>query len=68
MLTASDLPEDKRQILIKVFSRLKQRVLWKWETEHMEGKPDNVMLKKWLPQQDILGEMCYLYLWVWKER
>jgi hypothetical protein len=27
------------------------RVLWKWETEHMEDKPDNVMLSKWLPQQ-----------------
>jgi hypothetical protein len=36
---------------VEAFSRLKQRVIWKWETESMEGKPDNVFLSKWLPQQ-----------------
>jgi glucuronosyltransferase len=38
-----------------VFSKLDKRILWKWETEAMKRKPDNVMLKKWLPQQDVLG-------------
>ena len=41
--------------LVDVFARLKQQVIWKWETEEMEGKPDNVLLSKWLPQQDILA-------------
>jgi glucuronosyltransferase len=41
--------------LVDVFSCLKQRIIWKWETEDMEGKPDNVLLSKWLPQQDILA-------------
>ena len=55
MLTASDMPESQRKLLLGVFGRLKQRVLWKWETEYMADKPENVMLSKWLPQQDILG-------------
>ncbi len=49
------MPEDKKRIFVNVLSKLKQKVLWKWETEEMEGKPANVLLKKWLPQQDIIG-------------
>jgi len=37
------------------FSRLKQRVIWKWETEVMDDLPSNVLLSKWLPQNDVLG-------------
>ena len=49
------MSESKRKALINVFGKLKQRVIWKWETETMEDKPENLMLSKWLPQQDILG-------------
>ena len=55
VLTGSDMPDGIRLALLDVFGRLKQRVLWKWETETMADKPANVMLSKWLPQQDILG-------------
>ncbi|XP_047498158.1 UDP-glucosyltransferase 2-like isoform X1 [Penaeus chinensis] len=51
----SDMPEEYRQILVKVFGSLKQRVLWKWDREDMPDMPPNVRLGKWLPQQDILG-------------
>ncbi|XP_049819201.1 UDP-glycosyltransferase UGT4-like [Aethina tumida] len=30
-------------------------VIWKWEIDIMENKPDNILLQKWLPQQDLLG-------------
>ena len=50
------MPEKKRKIFLNVFSKLKQRVLWKWESEKMpEELPKNVKLSKWLPQQDLLG-------------
>ncbi|XP_066971029.1 UDP-glycosyltransferase UGT5-like [Macrobrachium rosenbergii] len=49
------LPEKNRQMLIKVFSSLKQRVLWKWDDDFMPDLPPNVKIMKWLPQQDILG-------------
>jgi glucuronosyltransferase len=42
---------------LEAFSKLKQRVLWKWETESLPGQPSNVKLGKWLPQSDILGEI-----------
>lgn len=51
----SSLPEKNRQMFVKVFSSLKQRVLWKWDQESMPDLPPNVLLKKWVPQQDILG-------------
>ena len=49
------MSEDKRKAFLSVFIKLEQKILWKWETETMEGLPDNVKLSKWLPQQDILG-------------
>ena len=55
VITGSKLKEDVRKAFAGAFSKLKQRVLWKWETETMPDLPPNVMLKKWLPQQDVLG-------------
>ncbi|CAL8107615.1 unnamed protein product [Orchesella dallaii] len=49
------MPEEFRKIFIRVFGRLKQRVVWKWETGEMPDTPPNVLIRKWLPQQDILG-------------
>ena len=49
------MPEKYRKRFINVFSKLKQRVLWKWETETMDDLAKNVKLSKWVPQQDVLG-------------
>ena len=55
VLKASVMSDDKLEALLKVFGKLKQKILWKWETDRMKDKPSNVMLHKWLPQQDVLG-------------
>jgi glucuronosyltransferase len=56
LIQGSKMPEGLRKNLVNVFAKLKpMKVLWKWETEQMPDKPDNVMLSKWLPQQDVLG-------------
>ena len=55
VIQASDMPEKKRKLLLNVFKKFKQKFIWKWETEQMEGLPSNVKLSKWLPQQDILA-------------
>jgi hypothetical protein len=35
VLTAADMPDYTRKTLLEVFGRLKQRILWKWETEQV---------------------------------
>ena len=56
VLQASQMSESLRTKLISVLGNVKQRVLMKWESEEMpSGKPANMMLSKWLPQQDILA-------------
>lgn len=54
-LQSSQMSEGKRQAFLEAFSKLKQRVLWKWETDSLPGQPKNVMISKWLPQSDLLG-------------
>lgn len=49
------LSVDKRSAILKVLSKVKQRVLWKWEDEQLPNKPENVLISKWLPQTDILA-------------
>jgi hypothetical protein len=60
-LQSSDMPEAKRQAFLEAFSKLKQRVLWKWETDSLPGQPKNVMLGKWLKQSDILGKSPFYF-------
>ncbi|XP_049803192.1 UDP-glucosyltransferase 2-like [Schistocerca nitens] len=45
----------KRQAFIEAFRELPQRVLWKWENDSLPGRPENVMVSKWLPQQGVLA-------------
>jgi glucuronosyltransferase len=56
MIKGHTFPDEKRREFLKAFGRLPQRVLWKWENDSMPGKPDNVMIQKWMPQLDILCE------------
>ncbi|XP_046996863.1 UDP-glycosyltransferase UGT5-like [Schistocerca americana] len=55
MIKASTLHEDKLHAYLEAFSSLPQRILWKWEEDTLPYQPENVMVKKWLPQFDILS-------------
>ncbi|XP_034482868.1 UDP-glucuronosyltransferase 2B1-like [Drosophila innubila] len=52
---SKNLPKETREILLKVFGGLKQRVLWKFEDDQLPNKPRNVFISKWFPQSDILA-------------
>nr|NP_652626.1 UDP-glycosyltransferase family 302 member C1 [Drosophila melanogaster]ACL89167.1 Ugt86Da-PA [synthetic construct]AAF54591.1 UDP-glycosyltransferase family 302 member C1 [Drosophila melanogaster]AAL28439.1 GM04645p [Drosophila melanogaster]AAO74690.1 RE18708p [Drosophila melanogaster]AOQ05761.1 Ugt86Da-RA [synthetic construct] len=54
-LKSKTLPLEKRQALIDTFAQLKQRVLWKFEDTDLPGKPANVFISDWFPQDDILA-------------
>lgn len=41
--------------MLRKFSKLKQKVLMKWEDNEMPNKPANVLIGKWMPQSEILS-------------
>ena len=49
------MPVIYRNMFMEAFSKLDQRILWKFEAD-LKDISKNVMISKWLPQQDILGE------------
>ncbi|XP_076057693.1 UDP-glycosyltransferase UGT5-like [Oratosquilla oratoria] len=51
------MPSQYRDLFVAAFAKLPQRVVWKFEAEDVPGGvSDNVLLSKWLPQQDILAD------------
>ena len=49
------LPAAWKNIIVDAASSLPYKILWKFDGELLD-LPENVMIMKWLPQQDILGE------------
>ncbi|KAF2893561.1 hypothetical protein ILUMI_12615, partial [Ignelater luminosus] len=47
------LSDNLKAVLLETFAELPYKVLWKFELEDLPGKPDNVIISKWFPQQDI---------------
>ncbi|XP_077283771.1 UDP-glycosyltransferase UGT5-like isoform X2 [Arctopsyche grandis] len=54
MLNATSMSQDNINAFQYAFSKLKQKVLWKWEDDVMPGAPENVKIVKWIPQYDAL--------------
>ncbi|XP_049767863.1 UDP-glycosyltransferase UGT5-like [Schistocerca cancellata] len=53
-IKSEDIPEKQKEAILRVFSKLKQKILWKVGTERLPNQPANVRLGKWLPQYDVL--------------
>lgn len=53
-LKSTNLSPETLKILMNVFSKLSEKILWKFEDENLPNKPDNVRISKWLPQRGIL--------------
>ncbi|KAF5298203.1 hypothetical protein FQA39_LY02627 [Lamprigera yunnana] len=49
------MPKEKLNAILKVFAKLKQKILWKYSEEVLPGKSNNVKILKWLPQSEILA-------------
>ncbi|XP_020804449.1 UDP-glucuronosyltransferase 2B20-like [Drosophila serrata] len=52
---SKDMPPEMLRLFLRVFGSLRQRILWKFEDESIGQLPANVMVRKWLPQADILA-------------
>jgi len=55
VVKSSKMPRETVSFLLSELAKLKQKVLWKWEDDQLPNLPKNVMVKKWFPQNDILG-------------
>ncbi|KAK9886010.1 hypothetical protein WA026_014796 [Henosepilachna vigintioctopunctata] len=47
------LNDDLKKVFMETFAELPYKVLWKFESGHLLNKSDNVMIQKWVPQNDI---------------
>ncbi|XP_030239676.1 UDP-glucuronosyltransferase 2B13 isoform X2 [Drosophila navojoa] len=54
-MKSTDMPPEKTAQFLQAFGRLKQQVLWKYENASIGQLPANVMIRKWMPQNDILA-------------
>jgi glucuronosyltransferase len=54
------IPEEKIRAFLEAFTKLPQKIVWKWESDILPGQPPNMKSGKWLPQQDILGKVFFL--------
>lgn len=45
---------DKIKAVILVVSKFNQRVIWKLDIEIPFQIPDNIMIRKWIPQREVL--------------
>lgn len=56
-IQSADMTLDKVKMFYNVFSKLNQKIIWKWESNEIPaGKPDNVHMMQWLPQVDLLAQ------------
>ncbi|XP_068217352.1 UDP-glycosyltransferase UGT5-like [Palaemon carinicauda] len=54
MAQGNTMPIQYRDLFVAAFARLSRRVIWKYEGS-VPGVSENVLIRRWLPQQDILA-------------
>lgn len=55
LLKTETMSEEKKNAFLYAFSRIAQKVLWKWGDDVLPGKTDKIFISKWMPQRDILA-------------
>ncbi|EDW76283.2 uncharacterized protein Dwil_GK14747 [Drosophila willistoni] len=55
-IQSDHLQSDTVKKMFSILSKLKLKVIWKWDKlEHIPGNSSNILYSKWLPQDDILA-------------
>ncbi|VVC34923.1 Hypothetical protein CINCED_3A009476 [Cinara cedri] len=63
IVKSSQMPNETVSLLLSELSKIEQTVLWKWEANEVPQLPKNVIIRKWFPQNDILGHPnCKLFI------
>lgn len=58
VVKSSSMPKETVALFLSELSKIEQTVLWKWESDELPQLPKNVIIRKWFPQNDILGLRC----------
>ncbi|KAK4872332.1 hypothetical protein RN001_014361 [Aquatica leii] len=53
-VNSKDIPQKTMNVILKTFEELPYTILWKYESEELPNKPNNVIISKWLPQLEVL--------------
>lgn len=65
LVRSSTLPKTTINMFIRAFAQIPQTVVFKYE-EDLPDVPNNVILRKWLPQVDMIGNIptyiFYIYV------
>ena len=54
-LSPSKMVPERKAAFINAFKRLPMPIIWKWDDDDLSDMPKNVIVKKWLPQNDLLA-------------
>jgi glucuronosyltransferase len=55
-LSPSAMTDGQKSVFRETFTELKNvPIIWKWDDDDLSGIPKNVMVRKWLPQNDLLA-------------
>lgn len=58
LVRSSSLPKPIIGAFMSVFSKISQTVVFKYE-EELPDVPPNVLVRKWIPQRDMIGKTYY---------
>ena len=51
----TDMSSKRKEAFLETFRKLKYQIIWKWNEDSIPDLPSNVILTKWVPQQDLLA-------------
>lgn len=54
-INPSMMDEERKRGLVQALSSLKYKTIWKFDDDSLEVDPTKIMVRKWLPQYEILG-------------
>ncbi|KAF5287660.1 hypothetical protein FQR65_LT12189 [Abscondita terminalis] len=53
-VNSKDLSNETMNVILDTFKELPHQILWKYELEDLPNKPRNVIISKWVSQQEVL--------------
>ena len=54
-LKPSKMSKKHKEMFYNAFRRLSMSIIWKWDDNDLSRMPGNVLVRKWLPQNDLLA-------------